>query len=81
MRDESTETVLRKEIDKWTLKIKKELRKVRAKNPKGEEFLANINAYVSDSGHFLAKGDPVRSFESIIWAWSWLEIGREIGLL
>lgn len=72
---------LNEEIDKWTGKISKELEDTEAYVVKGDEFLRNIKAYVSDSGHFREKGDLVRSFEAIIWAWAWLEIGKETGFL
>jgi len=43
--------------------------------------LRNINAYISDSEYFLKKGDLVRAFECVVWAWAWLEIGLDIGIL
>lgn len=76
-----TEERLRQEIKKWTLKIAKKLENIEAMDRKGSKFLVNIKAYVNDSGHFILKGDLVRGFEAIIWAWSWLEIGLELGLL
>ncbi len=45
------------------------------------EFLENITAYIHDCQYFLGKGDLIRAFEAIIWAWAWLEIGLEKGLL
>jgi hypothetical protein len=72
---------LLKEIDRWTKKIGEELENIEAYGNKGERFLTNIKAYVSDSAHFLDKHDLVRSFEAIIWAWAWLEIGKELELL
>lgn len=71
-----TEESLRMEIDKWTGKIGEELENIEAYGSRGREFLKNIKAYVSDSKHFLEKRDLVRSFEAIIWAWAWLEIGK-----
>jgi uncharacterized protein len=48
----------------------------------GEEgFLENISSYLSDSRYFLEKGDLIRAFESVVWAWAWMEIGLKIGLL
>ena len=48
------EKQLASETKKWADKIKKELPLISA--TKGnEDFLRNINAYVSDSGHFLKK--------------------------
>ncbi|MGB3943369.1 MAG: DUF357 domain-containing protein, partial [Methanothrix sp.] len=36
---------------------------------------------LSDSRHFSEKGDPIRAFEAVIWAWAWIEIGLEVGIL
>lgn len=71
------ESGLRKEIEKWTERLEKELKKI--KDDEENEFLTNIKAYLSDSKHFYDKKDLIRSFEAIIWAWAWLEIGKEIG--
>lgn len=46
-----------------------------------EQFLENISAYLSDSRHFLDKGDLIRAFEAVVWAWAWMEIGLERGML
>ncbi len=75
------EEVLGQEIEKWTKKMEEELENIETYGTKGKEFLTNIRAYVSDSAHFLKNGDLVRSFEAIIWAWSWLEIGKELEFL
>ena len=69
---------LRGEIEKWTRKMGEELENVEVHGTKGKELLTNIKAYVSDSAHFLQEGDLVRSFEAIIWAWAWLEIGKDM---
>ncbi len=81
MGEAGTDKRLRLEIEKWSGRIAKELKGTGASGEKGREFMTNIKAYVSDSGHFLSAGDMVRSFEAIIWAWSWLEIGKDLGLL
>jgi len=73
--------ISKEEIEKWLNKIKKELKTVKVSNKKGKEFLDNINAYVNDCKHFLKKGEYVLSFESIVWAWSYLEISRDLKLL
>ncbi|MCK5234774.1 MAG: DUF357 domain-containing protein [Candidatus Aenigmarchaeota archaeon] len=72
---------LKTETLKWLEKCREEVVRVKASGPKGEEFLVNIKAYVSDTGHFLEKDDLVRAFEAIVWAWAWLEIGKDIGVL
>ena len=46
-----------------------------------EHFLENVSAYIRDSHYFLEKGDLIRAFEAVIWAWAWMEIGLEKGLL
>jgi hypothetical protein len=46
-----------------------------------EQFFENISAYIRDSHYFLEKGDLIRAFEAVIWAWAWMEIGLEKNLL
>jgi len=77
----NTNESLQQEIEKWTKKIGEQLDNIETYGTKGREFLTNIKAYVSDSAHFLQKGDLVHSFEAIIWAWAWLEIGEELEFL
>jgi len=45
------------------------------------QFLENISAYISDSRYFLERGDLIRAFEAVIWAWAWMEIGLLEGIL
>ncbi len=71
---ESERETLIKEIKKWTKKINEEIKGIQG----DEDFLKNINAYINDSKYFFEKNDFVRSFEAIIWAWAWLEIGKDI---
>lgn len=73
-----TDDVLLSEIAKWSKKIAIEMENAEATCPKGREMLSNIKAYTSDSSHFLEKEDLVRSFEAIVWAWAWLEIGLDL---
>ena len=73
--------VTKEEIEKWLNKLKKELKIVETNDKKGNEFLENINAYVNDCEHFLKKGEYVLSFESAVWAWAYLEIGKDLKLL
>jgi hypothetical protein len=69
------------EIKKWTAKLDSALKGVRATDEQGEKLLANIKAYRKDSGHFFVKGDMVKSFECLVWAWALLEIGKDLGHL
>jgi len=69
---------LKDEIEKWTHRAKEKRKRIKA--VEGEErFLVNIDAYISDSEHFLRKKDLIRSFEAVIWAWAWIEILQELG--
>lgn len=71
----------KEEIEKWLERMERELKKVKPSDEKGKEFLKNINAYVHDCRHWLKNEDLVLSWESIIWAWAYLEIGKELNLL
>ncbi|HIP63444.1 MAG TPA: DUF357 domain-containing protein [Archaeoglobus profundus] len=75
------EEELKSETIKWLNRIREKIKNVEAVNKKGEEFLRNINAYISDTEYFLNKNDLIRAFECIVWAWAWLEIGLNIGIL
>lgn len=72
---------LRMEIDRWSKKLDEKLMKVSSTDHRGKKMLENVHAYRKDSQHFLGKGDLVRSFECLIWAWAYLEIGLELGHL
>jgi len=43
--------------------------------------MENISAYIRDCQYFLEKDDPIRAFEAVIWAWAWMEIGLQKGIL
>ena len=72
---------LQSETKKWLAKIKAERPNVQLVGKSKADFLQNIDAYVADAEHFMAKKDFVRAFEAVVWAWSWLEIGERIGIL
>jgi len=73
---------LEEELRSETLKWLKRAQALYSTLSSGDErFLENIKAYISDSRHFLDKGDLIRAFEAVVWAWAWMEIGLEIGLI
>ncbi|RUM33071.1 MAG: DUF357 domain-containing protein [Archaeoglobus sp.] len=74
---------LRKETEKWLSRAIEKLNKIKAcdSGEGGEDFLNNIKAYIEDSKWFLERGDLIRAFECIIWAWAWIEIGVDTGHL
>ncbi len=80
---------LKKETEKWLNKIIVERKKLVACSKK--DFLKNIDAYISDSEHFLNKSmmhdnasrnsDLIRAFEAVIWAWAYMEIGKDLKII
>jgi hypothetical protein len=68
---------LRAETEKWQKKAQDLYENVSG----DREFLENVSAYIRDCRYFLEKGDLIRAFEAVIWAWAWMEIGLEKGLL
>ncbi|MCX6678327.1 MAG: DUF357 domain-containing protein [Methanothrix sp.] len=68
---------LRAETVKWQKKAQELFDKVSGDG----EFLENVSAYIRDCQYFLEKGDLIRAFEAVIWAWAWMEIGLQKGLL
>ena len=75
------ESRLRGEIEKWSKRLDRKLKTAIATCQNGEEMLENARAYFSDSKHFFEKEDLIRAFECLVWAWAWLEIGKELKLL
>ncbi len=69
------EEELRTETVKWLERIEV------LKFSGDRRFVDNVRAYIHDSRYFLEKGDLVRAFECVVWAWAWLEIGQEFGFL
>ena len=69
---------LRRETEKWLAKIEEERKKIGS----GDDYIIkNIDAYISDSRHFMEKGDLIRAFEAVVWSWAYLEIGRQKKLI
>jgi len=77
----SLEDDLLAEIRKWTRRLDEALTKASSSGEAGGRLLENVRAYRRDSEHFLGRGDFIRSYECLIWAWAILETGRELGFL
>jgi len=71
------EADLRSETLKWQKKAQDLLENVCG----DDEFLENVSAYIRDCQYFIEKDDLIRAFEAVIWAWAWMEIGLQKGLL
>lgn len=72
------EAELLDEIKKWSKRLDGSLSGVNPLDKRGEKMLQNIRAYRNDSRHFLERGDLIKSFECLIWAWAILETGKEL---
>ena len=77
----SIETDLLAEIKKWSKRLDDSLLNVHPVGERGIKMFQNIRAYREDSKHFLERGDLVKSFECLIWAWALLETGKELSHL
>jgi len=72
------EKELRNETEKWLRKIEEKRKGVELKDKSKKGMLKNIDAYISDTRHFLEKNDFIRAFEAVIWAWANLELMEEL---
>ncbi|MBI4154205.1 DUF357 domain-containing protein [Candidatus Woesearchaeota archaeon] len=72
---------LRRETEKWLKKIGDERKKIVLVDASRKSMIDDIDAYISDSQHFLNKNDLIRAFEAVVWSWAILEIGLELGVL
>jgi hypothetical protein len=73
----SLEEELRGETLKWLERAERLLSGISG----DRHFCENISAYLQDSEYFLENQDLVRAFEAVVWAWAWMEIGLQLGLL
>ncbi len=69
------------ETKKWLEKIKAERENITLADSQRPEFLDNIDAYISDSEFFLEHEEYIEAFEAVIWSWSMLEIGKDLGII
>ena len=73
---------LRNETAKWLVRAEQQICGIAIGINSGHEhFMINISAYISDSKYFLEKDDLIKAFESVVWAWAWIEIGLEMEIL
>ncbi|MDD1749139.1 MAG: DUF357 domain-containing protein [Methanothrix sp.] len=76
-----TQGKLEEDLRAETVKWQKKAQDLYVKVSGDGEFLENVSAYIRDCQYFLEKGDLIRAFEAVIWAWAWMEIGLQKGLL
>ena len=78
---DKTSESLKAETEKWLERLKKEAAGAKAKDKKAAAQLRNMEAYISDCGHFQEKGDWIRAFEAVIYAWGIYETLKHLGLV
>ncbi len=76
---EITDRIRREEIEKWINKLEEELSSVVVEED-GKVLLENARSYLTDSKHFIEKGNYVLAWEAISFAWGVFEAGVWLGL-
>ncbi len=79
MGSHNLERELLEETLKWLERAEKAFSEIKGESD--SRFVKNIEAYIKDSKYFLENGDLVRAFECVVWAWAWMEIGEELGVI
>jgi hypothetical protein len=75
------EKELMNETIKWIEKAENKRERLVLLEKTKEDLVKNIDAYIDDSRNFLSLEKYVLAFESIIWAWAWLEILEELAVI
>jgi hypothetical protein len=71
----------REEIERWLKKLEDKLNKARLMDERRKDFLENIRAYVRDCRYWMDKGDYVKAWEVVSFAWGLFEAGEELEVL
>ena len=76
---------LRDETEKWLVKLEDAYSGFRPTGKLPEKDLKpirqNVEAYIKDARYFMDKGDLVRAFEAVVYAWGLLEACQHMGLV
>jgi hypothetical protein len=77
-----TEKLLKEETGKWLEKLEREVVKAKIlKTDSAGNEMENVKAYIKDCRHFLEKGDFIRAFEAVVYAWGIFETLEHLGLV
>jgi len=74
------EKELIRQAEKMLKDIKEKRKSVSIVHDK-KELLKNLDAYISDTRHFLDKNDSIRAFEAVVYAWGILETLEHAGII
>ena len=69
MQDKIIENVLKEETDKWLERLQDKVKNIKLLDNRGQWALENLKAYIEDCRHFSEKGDLVRAFEAVVYAY------------
>ena len=76
---------LKGETDKWLAKLKEAYSSFSPTGKLPETDLKpirdNLEAYIKDARYFMEKGDLIRAFEAVVYAWGLLEACQHLGLV
>ncbi|MFP4229582.1 MAG: DUF357 domain-containing protein [Candidatus Nanohaloarchaea archaeon] len=76
-----TQEKLKKETEKWLEKLEEKLmEKKEVEDLDSVDEMENVEAYRSDTYHFLEEEDFIQAWESVIYAWGILETLERLGL-
>ena len=72
---------LENEIATWRERLAQKRKDIILLDKTKEDFIKNIDSYIADANYFNNRKDLIRSFEALIWSWSWIEIGERLEIL
>ncbi len=79
------EQALKNETGKWLARLEEAYSMFGSTGRLPEKDLKpireNIEAYIKDSRYFTEKGDLVRAFEAVVYAWGLLEACQHLGVI
>lgn len=82
---DGTGKTLKAETEKWLARLEKEAEGLAPTdgwdNEKVRNSITNVHAYIKDSRHFLGKGDMIRAFEAVVYAYGILETCQRLGVV
>ena len=67
------EKELKRQAEKMLEEIKEKRKHATIIDIDRSDLIKNIDAYISDTSHFLEKKDFIRAFEAVVYAWGILE--------
>ena len=83
--ERATDDELMEQTDKWLQRLEAAFSRFestgRLPDADIDAIRKNIEAYIKDSGYFREKGDLVRAFEAVVYAWGLLEACQQLGLV